>query len=111
VTAVHVLIEGRVQGVGFRAWVEREAKARQAGCAIAVAGRSKRCFPARTFSVQHGRARHRGPRLSLVKVSRRPSILMKMDGIRCLANHAGEDFALHVSPGLRRPALLTPILI
>lgn len=27
-TAVHVLIEGRVQGVGFRAWVEREAKAR-----------------------------------------------------------------------------------
>ena len=28
-TAVHVLIEGRVQGVGFRAWVEREAKARR----------------------------------------------------------------------------------
>ena len=27
-SAVHVLIEGRVQGVGFRAWVEREAKSR-----------------------------------------------------------------------------------
>lgn len=27
-TAVHVIIEGRVQGVGFRAWVEREAKAK-----------------------------------------------------------------------------------
>ena len=27
--AVHVLVEGRVQGVGFRAWVEREAKARR----------------------------------------------------------------------------------
>ncbi len=27
-TAVHVIIEGRVQGVGFRAWIEREAKAR-----------------------------------------------------------------------------------
>jgi acylphosphatase len=26
--AVHVLVEGRVQGVGFRAWVQREAKAR-----------------------------------------------------------------------------------
>lgn len=26
--AVHVLIRGRVQGVGFRAWVEREAEAR-----------------------------------------------------------------------------------
>lgn len=28
-TAVHVIIEGRVQGVGFRAWVEREARARR----------------------------------------------------------------------------------
>lgn len=27
-TAVHVIIEGRVQGVGFRAWLEREAKTR-----------------------------------------------------------------------------------
>lgn len=30
-TAVHVTIEGRVQGVGFRAWVEREAKAKGLG--------------------------------------------------------------------------------
>lgn len=28
-TAVHVLIEGKVQGVGFRAFVEREAKTRR----------------------------------------------------------------------------------
>jgi acylphosphatase len=28
VRAVHVIVEGRVQGVGFRAWVEREANAR-----------------------------------------------------------------------------------
>ena len=28
-TAVHVIVEGRVQGVGFRAWVEREAKDRR----------------------------------------------------------------------------------
>ena len=28
ITAVHVIVEGRVQGVGFRAFVEREAKAR-----------------------------------------------------------------------------------
>lgn len=27
-TAVHVIVEGRVQGVGFRAWVVREAKAK-----------------------------------------------------------------------------------
>jgi acylphosphatase len=26
--AVHVTVSGRVQGVGFRAWVEREARAR-----------------------------------------------------------------------------------
>ena len=28
ITALHVIMEGRVQGVGFRAYVEREAKAR-----------------------------------------------------------------------------------
>lgn len=27
--AVRLVIEGRVQGVGFRAWVDREARARQ----------------------------------------------------------------------------------
>ena len=30
-TAVHVIVEGRVQGVGFRAWVEREARAKGLG--------------------------------------------------------------------------------
>ena len=28
ITALHVIMEGRVQGVGFRAYVEREAKTR-----------------------------------------------------------------------------------
>ena len=30
-TTVHVMVTGRVQGVGFRAWVEREARARRLG--------------------------------------------------------------------------------
>ena len=28
ISALHVIVEGRVQGVGFRAYVEREAKER-----------------------------------------------------------------------------------
>ena len=69
-TAVHVLIEGRVQGVGFRAWVEREAKARR------LSGWVRNCSGGAVEAVFSGadvqvrsmvEACHRGPRLSLVK--------------------------------------------
>ena len=69
-TAVHVIIEGRVQGVGFRAWVEREAKAK--GISGWVRNRADGSVEA-VFSGAgpHVRAMveacHRGPRLSLVK--------------------------------------------
>jgi acylphosphatase len=70
VTAVHVIIEGRVQGVGFRAWVEREANVR--GLAGWVRNRADGAVEA-VFSGADAQVRamveacHRGPRLSLVK--------------------------------------------
>ncbi len=43
----HVVFRGRVQGVGFRAFVEdrRRGPASRAGCATAATARSKRCSP------------------------------------------------------------------
>lgn len=68
-TAVHVVIDGRVQGVGFRAWVEREAKTR--GLAGWVRNRTDGSVEA-VFSGADPKVRsmveacHRGPRLSSV---------------------------------------------
>ena len=69
-TAVHVIIEGQVQGVGFRAWVEREAKAR--GLSGWVRNRADRSVEAVFAGAEpHVRAMveacHRGPRLSFVR--------------------------------------------
>lgn len=69
-TAVHVSIAGQVQGVGFRAWVEREAKAR--GLAGWVRNRSDGSVEA-VFAGVDAQVRamveacHRGPRMSLVR--------------------------------------------
>ena len=43
----HVIIRGRVQGVGYRAWTEYTALDRgsPAGSAIATTVRSRRCLP------------------------------------------------------------------
>ena len=69
-TAVHVLVTGRVQGVGFRAWVEREAKARR--LAGWVRNRADGAVEA-VFSGADPQVRsmveacHRGPRMSFVQ--------------------------------------------
>jgi acylphosphatase len=70
VRAVHVTVEGRVQGVGYRAWVEREAKAR--GLAGWVRNRSDGSVEA-VFSGDDEAVRAmveacgRGPRLAAVR--------------------------------------------
>lgn len=74
VTALHVIVEGRVQGVGFRAYVEREARAR--GLRGWVRNRSDGSVEA-VFSGEEEDvesmlvACHRGPRMSLVRDVRR----------------------------------------
>ena len=44
----HIIVRGKVQGVGYRAWIEGEAVARGSpdGRATARTARWKRCFPA-----------------------------------------------------------------
>ena len=86
-TAVHVIVEGRVQGVGFRAFVEREAKSR--GLAGWVRNRRdgsvEAVFAGEAEDVESMIAAcHRGPRLSLVR------------GLRQAPHPAGEwkDFAV-----------------
>ena len=70
ITALHVIMEGRVQGVGFRAYVEREAKARS--LKGWVRNRSDGSVEA-VFSGEEEDiesmivACHRGPRMSLVR--------------------------------------------
>jgi len=70
VAALHVIVEGRVQGVGFRAYVEREAKAR--GLRGWVRNRSdgsvEAVFCGEEEDVESMLvACHRGPRMSLVR--------------------------------------------
>jgi acylphosphatase len=68
--ALHVIVEGRVQGVGFRAFVEREARAR--GLRGWVRNRSDGSVEA-VFSGEEEDVQsmivacHRGPRMSLVR--------------------------------------------
>ena len=68
--ALHVIVEGKVQGVGFRAFLEREAKAR--GLRGWVRNRSDGSVEA-VFSGEEEDVQsmvvacHRGPRMSLVK--------------------------------------------
>lgn len=73
-SAVHVIVEGRVQGVGFRAFVEREARAR--GLKGWVRNRSdgsvEAVFAGEEEDVESMLvACHRGPRMSLVRSVRR----------------------------------------
>jgi len=70
VIALHVIVEGRVQGVGFRAYVEHEAKER--GLRGWVRNRSdgsvEAVFAGEEEDVQSMIvACHRGPRMSLVR--------------------------------------------
>jgi acylphosphatase len=72
-SAVHVIVEGRVQGVGYRAFVEREAKAR--GLRGWVRNRSdgsvEAVFAGEEEEVQSMIvACHRGPRMSVVRAVR-----------------------------------------
>jgi acylphosphatase len=71
--AVHVIVEGRVQGVGFRAFVEREARTR--GLRGWVRNRSdgsvEAVFAGEEEEVQSMIvACHRGPRMSAVRAVR-----------------------------------------
>lgn len=68
--ALHVIVEGRVQGVGFRAHVEHEAKAR--GLRGWVRNRSDGSVEAVFYGEEEDVqsmivACHRGPRMSLVR--------------------------------------------
>ena len=70
VTALHVIVEGRVQGVGFRAYVEREAKERglKGWVRNRSDGRVEAVFSGEEEDVQSMIvACHRGPRMSLVR--------------------------------------------
>jgi acylphosphatase len=70
ITAVHVIVEGRVQGVGFRAFVEREAKARSLRGWVRNRsdGSVEAVFSGEEEDVQSMIvACHRGPRLSVVR--------------------------------------------
>jgi len=69
-TAIHVIVEGRVQGVGYRAFVEREAKSR--GLTGWVRNRSDGSVEAVFAGPEEDLqsmivACHRGPRLSIVR--------------------------------------------
>ncbi len=69
-TAVHVVVEGRVQGVGFRAWVEREAKTRNLGGWVRnrADGSVEAVFAGDAALVRNMvEACHRGPRLASVQ--------------------------------------------
>jgi len=70
VTALHVIVEGRVQGVGFRAYVEREAKARSLKGWVRNRsdGSVEAVFMGEEEDVQSMIvACHRGPRMSVVR--------------------------------------------
>ena len=70
VIALHVMVEGRVHGVGFRAHVEREAKARSLKGWVRNRsdGRVEAVFMGEEEDVQSMIvACHRGPRMSLVR--------------------------------------------
>ena len=70
VTALHVIVEGRVQGVGFRAYVEREAKARSLRGWVRNRsdGSVEAVFMGEEEDVQSMIvACHRGPRMSVVR--------------------------------------------
>ena len=69
-TAVHVIVEGRVQGVGYRAFVEREARSR--GLTGWVRNRSDGSVETVFAGEEEDVASmivacHRGPRLSVVR--------------------------------------------
>ena len=70
ITALHVIMEGRVQGVGFRAYVEREAKTRSLMGWVRNRsdGSVEAVFCGEEEDVQSMIvACHRGPRMSLVR--------------------------------------------
>ena len=70
VIALHVIVEGRVQGVGFRAYVEHEAKQRglRGWVRNRSDGRVEAVFCGEEEDVQSMIvACHRGPRMSLVR--------------------------------------------
>ena len=69
-TALHVIVEGRVQGVGFRAFVERAAKTRSLKGWVRNRsdGSVEAVFMGEEEDVQSMIvACHRGPRMSLVR--------------------------------------------
>jgi len=70
ITALHVIMEGRVQGVGFRAYVEGEAKTRSLKGWVRNRsdGSVEAVFCGEEEDVQSMIvACHRGPRMSLVR--------------------------------------------
>lgn len=80
--AVHVVVEGRVQGVGFRAWIEREAKAR------GLAGWVRNCSDGAVEAVFCGEDQ---PLRSMVEACQKGPRLAAVRGLKT-AQHPGEDW-------------------
>ena len=124
---VRVVIRGRVQGVGYRAWAEitrARARSSKAGCATAATARSRRCSPGRRRScstmielcrrgpARRARRRHRSARGALRGLGAAPprrAVLGAADGVSVSVG-GGAEQRLELAPqrpvdlGHRRPA-------
>ena len=83
-TAVRVIVEGRVQGVGYRAWVKREAESRNLGGWVRNRsdGSVEAVFSGDAMTVAAMvEACRAGPRLAVVRdVRQEPSLDLPVSG-------------------------------
>ena len=91
-TIRHVTIRGMVQGVGYRAWVDHEARARisRAGYATGVTAASRRCSPGLRRRGGDDRGVPRGPSSARVEAVQDEAGNADMLNLR----RAGERFSV-----------------